>query len=348
VPEAAEAKGALPIGIPGIVTAVISPTDLDRAPAVLSGATTDFPDLLRLAGIEGRVVLQVRIETDGGVDQGSIAVVQSPHPALAEAAKHAVLRARFRPALAGGHAVDAVVRVAYDFVITSATIQHRARELMDRMAVQWAEGRRPWVKENLERHAPRLLTERSGPPVDVYLIHDSKLRVLQSAVITPGGGSIGIPELRSAFEDYNPGHDAWGVIDPRGLHGLVRDNVRVIYMHHDPQAYESSRQAVEDQGDRVRRLAREYHPEVFRQVGSKVAIALVLDAQNRVLAHAAKTGEARGPDGLYYSGEDCRQVLERLVPQYHNTRWSVSGCADYGHPMDVIVYWGVPLLPLTR
>jgi hypothetical protein len=234
--------------------------------------------------------------------------------------------------------------------VDARAVLNRAPEMMDRMAVQWAEGRRPWVKENLQRYAPTLLNERSGPPVDVYLIHDSKLRVLQSTVITPGGGSIGIPELRSAFKDYNPGHDAWGVIDPRGLQGLVRDNVRVIYLHHDPQAYESSRRALENQGERVRRLARDYHPEVFGQVGSKVSVALVLDAQNRVVAHAAKTNEARGPDGLYYSGEDCRQVLERLVPQYKNTRWSVSGCADYGHDRNrsVVVYWGVPLLPLTR
>ena len=343
--EAADGAGASPLGITGIVTSVISPADVDRAPAVVSGATTDFPDLPRLAGIEGRVVLQARIETNGRANAGSISVVQSPHPALAEAAKKALLGAAFRPALARGRVVEAIVHVAYDFVTTSATIQQRARELTDRMAVQWAERRRPWVKENLERHAPGLLIERSGPAVDSYLIHDSKLRVLQSTVITPAGGPIGIPELRGAFKDYNPGHDAWGVIDPRGLHGLVRDNVRVIYIHHDPQTYESSRAAIEDQGERVRRLAREYHPEVFRQVGSQGAVALVLDAQNRVLAHAAKTGEARGPDGLYYTGENCRQVLERFVPQYKKTQWSVSGCADYGHGRDrnVIVYWGVPL-----
>ncbi len=260
--EPVEAEGTSPVGITGFVSSVLAPVDIDQAPVVVSGATADFPDLPRLAGIEGRVVLQVRIGTNGRVDPGSVAVVESPHAALAQAAKGAMLRARFWPAEARGSTVASVVHVVYDFVTGGSTVPLRAREVMDRMppiqqrvratmdriALREAVRRRPWVQENLQRHAPNLLNERSGPPVDVYLIHDSKWRVLHSTVITPGGGSIGVPELRSAFEDYDLGHDAWGVIDPRGLQGLVRDNVRVIWMHHDPQAYESSRRAVADQG----------------------------------------------------------------------------------------------------
>lgn len=346
--EPVETRGATAPGIRGFVSSVIAPTHVDQAPTVVSGGTTYFPDLLRLAGIKGRVVLQARIDTDGRVTPGSIAVLESPHPALTEVTTGALLRSRFRPALLGGRAVNAVVQIVYDFVITGSTVELRRGERMDRMALQQAERRRPWVQENLQRHAPTLLREPSGPPADVFLIHDSKWRVLHASVITPGGGSIGIAELRGAFKDYDAGHDAWGVIDPRGLRGLVRDNVRVIWMHHEPQARDAWKQSMDERAQQVRRLARAYHPEVFGKAGSKVAVALVLDSEHRVLAHAASTAEARGPDGLYYSGENCRQVLERLAPQYKNARWSVSGCADYGHDSNVIVYWGVPLLPLTR
>ena len=219
---------------------------------------------------------------------------------------------------------------------------------MDRVALQESQRLRPWVKENLKRHAPRLLNERSGPPVDVFLIHDSKRRVLQGTVITPGGGPMGIVELRGAFKDYDPDHDGWGVIDPRGLHGLVRDNVRVIWLHHDPQARDSGNQAMARQAEQVRRLARQYHPEVFGRAGSQTSVAMVMDSQNRVLAHAAKADEGRGPDGLYASGESCLDALKRLLPQFRNAQWSVSGCADDAQQANVIVYWGVPLIPLTR
>ena len=93
---------------------------------MLSGATTHFPDLPRLAGIEGRVVVQARIEPDGRVERSSVTVIQSPHPALAQAAKSAVLRTLFRPAQSQGRAVGAVVHVVYDFMTTPSAI-HSAR-----------------------------------------------------------------------------------------------------------------------------------------------------------------------------------------------------------------------------
>lgn len=363
--EPVETRGATAPGIRGFVSSVIAPTNIDQAPAVVSGDTTDFPDLLRLAGIKGRVVLQARIETNGRVTPGSIAVVESPHPALAEVTKRALLRSRFRPALARGRAVNAVVRIVYDFVITGSTVELRRRETMDRMALWQAERLRPWVESNAHRLFPSIL-EASGPPGDAFLIHDSRRQVYQSALTklyylgkARPTSKIDSAALKQALPSFSPGHDAWGVVDPSALRGLVRENVRVIWIHHDPQpkdpmAVQRSQRTRDEQArhgprlEQLSQLARQHHPEVFGRLGAQVAVALVMDSQNRVLAHAAKTGEARGVNGLYYSGENCRQVLERLLPQYKNAQWSVSGCADDVQQRNVIVYWGVPLRPLTR
>ena len=394
-----EAPATPSVGITGVVSAVIEPADVDQPPAVLSGATTSFPDLLRLAGIEGRVVVQARIEANGRADSGSIAVVQSPHPALAQSAKSAVLRSRFRPAQARGQPVAAVVHVVYDFTTTRSVIQQRARDMTDRISITEAERLRPWVRENVQRLFPLLLEQRSGPPMDVFLVHDSHLQVHQGKLTDRTKDEIGIAELRAAFRDFNAGHDGWGVIDPRGLRGLLRDNVRVIRINHEPQAgIEQSQSALQarlaqtqktiddrmqelsaqseqvrqsqsalqgrlaqsqralddrmqelnEKAEQARRLARRYHPEVYGRSGSQTAVALVMDSNGGVLAHAARDGEARGADGLYHSGEDCQTVLERLVPQYKNTKWSVSGCAGDAQQSNVIVYWGIPLIPLTR
>jgi beta-lactamase regulating signal transducer with metallopeptidase domain len=118
-----EPEVASSAGITGVVTSVIEPAAIDQAPVVLSGATAPFPDLTRLAGIEGRVVVQARIETNGRADSGSVTVLQSPHPALAQVAKSAVLRSLFRPAQSKGRAVGAVAHVVYDFMTTRSVAQ---------------------------------------------------------------------------------------------------------------------------------------------------------------------------------------------------------------------------------
>src|SRR5438093_938058 len=146
---------------------------------------------------------------------------------------------------------------------------------------------------------------------------------------------------------FTPGHDGWGVLDPRGLQGLVRDNVRVIRINHDPQPQDTSPRSADGpsaddlrrSGDQVRRLARQYHPEMFGRRGTEIAIALVLDSRDRVVAHAAATGEDRAANGMYRSGESCDAVLERLVPTYKHAQWSQGGCAT-DPQRNIVIYWG--------
>jgi len=78
-------------------------------------------------------------------------------------------------------------------------------------------------------------------------------------------------------------------------------------------------------------LAHQYHPEVFVHPLPGTAVAFVLDAQDRVIGHAAGVREPR--DG------DCLAVVDRLVPAFQASQLSSGGCADTEYRGAVVVYW---------
>ena len=82
---------------------------------VVSSGRPAYPDSLRAQGIEGRVIVQVIVDTAGRVEPGSAAVVQSPNAGFDQPAIDFVYAAQFRPAQRDGHAVRAVVDVPIDF-----------------------------------------------------------------------------------------------------------------------------------------------------------------------------------------------------------------------------------------
>jgi len=212
---------------------------------------------------------------------------------------------------------------------------------------------RSWVEESARKWFPAIL-EPSGPPMQVFLIVDARLLVYRSSVTTLNylgdagprpHSAIDVADLKRVLPAFNPERDTWVVVDPQALRGLVRDNVRIIWIRHEPEDGDPNRRRAESRATRHKRaeqvvqLARQYHPEVFGRPGSQTAVALVLDANRRVLAHAAKAGEARAADGRYLNGESCLDVLHRLIPAYKSAQWSVSGCAGVAGQPNVIVYW---------
>ena len=74
-----------------------------------------YPKAAKKEGIEGQVVLLITVESDGRVSAAR--VVSGPGHGLNEAARDAVLRARFKPATKGGVAVATELRYLYDFAI---------------------------------------------------------------------------------------------------------------------------------------------------------------------------------------------------------------------------------------
>ena len=85
------------------------------APILLAAPPPPYPDLLRQAGIEGRVVLQAIVDTTGRIEPGSMTILKSPNEAFDEPVKRWALKALFRPARFDGHAVRVLVRLPLDY-----------------------------------------------------------------------------------------------------------------------------------------------------------------------------------------------------------------------------------------
>jgi len=92
---------------------------VEEKPALLSGPPQLYPDLLRQAGIQGRVVLRAIIDTTGRVEPTSLKIVQSPSPGFDEPTKQWALKALFRPARLHGRAVRSYVNLPFDYSLGS-------------------------------------------------------------------------------------------------------------------------------------------------------------------------------------------------------------------------------------
>jgi len=73
-----------------------------------------YPPALADAGVGGRVVVRFVVDTTGRVEAGTIAVQASPHPALTDAVREALLKAHFKP----GRSHGAPVRVLAEMPVT--------------------------------------------------------------------------------------------------------------------------------------------------------------------------------------------------------------------------------------
>jgi len=104
-------------GQPGGLGALLADEHAD----VLSGPLPVYPDLLRQAGIEGKVMLEAVVDTTGRALAQSIAVVTASNPGFIAPARQALLATLFRPAMAGGKPVRMLVRIPYEFAIGNGT-----------------------------------------------------------------------------------------------------------------------------------------------------------------------------------------------------------------------------------
>ena len=89
---------------------------VEESPALLPGPAPAYPELLRAAGIEGRVVLQVVIDTLGRAEPAA-RVVESSNRGFDGAALAYVRRALFRPGRVRGRAVRVLIRLPLEFTL---------------------------------------------------------------------------------------------------------------------------------------------------------------------------------------------------------------------------------------
>ena len=90
---------------------------VEERPEMLSGPSLNYPDLLREAGVQGRVLVQAIIDTTGRAEPSSVKIIQSPNPGFDQPAKNYVLRALFRPGRVHGRAVRVLLNLPIDFKI---------------------------------------------------------------------------------------------------------------------------------------------------------------------------------------------------------------------------------------
>lgn len=90
------------------------------APAAPVNVAPVYPEAERMAGHEGRVMLDVQVLVDGSA--GSVSIVQSSgYPALDQSAQEAVRQWQFKPKLGtDGRPVTSLVRLPVDFRLAQA------------------------------------------------------------------------------------------------------------------------------------------------------------------------------------------------------------------------------------
>jgi protein TonB len=109
VPEAPPASGPLIAGTGGVTL----PERIEE-----SYTEPDYPELARVARIEGRVILQAVVLKDGSVGEVSVLQCNRPNMGFEEAAIRAVQQWRYKPAMQGDRPVDVYFTVRVDFELS--------------------------------------------------------------------------------------------------------------------------------------------------------------------------------------------------------------------------------------
>jgi protein TonB len=88
---------------------------VDSEPRVASEVKIPYPEEARRAGIEGTVTLSITVDFEGKVVAAK--VLSGPGYGLNEAAREAIRRFRFKPAIKAGEPVSTEMKYAYTFLL---------------------------------------------------------------------------------------------------------------------------------------------------------------------------------------------------------------------------------------
>jgi protein TonB len=92
------------------VPSVFSTNEVDQLPELAVELHPRYPEALQRAGMSGLVQVEYVVGSDGRVDERSLRVLASTHPAFLLTALEALGYARFRPARRGGQPVAVLVQ----------------------------------------------------------------------------------------------------------------------------------------------------------------------------------------------------------------------------------------------
>ena len=111
-------EGGVGNGIVPNSDAVFTASIVEEQPERLAGPQPPFPEILKTAQIQGRVVARAIIDTTGHVENNSIKILQSANPGFNPGVIDALRRSVFRPARVHGRAVRIMIDIPFDFKIS--------------------------------------------------------------------------------------------------------------------------------------------------------------------------------------------------------------------------------------
>ena len=109
---------SLRTGVKKETSEVFMESVVEERPELLTGPTLRYPAWLAEQGIEGRVVVQLILDSLGRAEPASVKVIQTPNAGLDQPAMNYVLRARFRPGIVHGRPVRVLLNLPIDFKVT--------------------------------------------------------------------------------------------------------------------------------------------------------------------------------------------------------------------------------------
>ena len=104
--------------------------EVEVRPERISGPFPRYPEMLRQAGIEGRVLLEFVIEQDGTVDSSSLHVLESTNRAFEGPARAVIEGSLYRPGEVDGEPVSVLVSQQIGFTLAAKRAQKTALQLV--------------------------------------------------------------------------------------------------------------------------------------------------------------------------------------------------------------------------
>ncbi len=95
--------------------------EVEERPERLNGPLPQYPDSLRAAGVSGRVVLEVVIDSTGHAEPASIRVLSSTNTEFAASASNCVAATTFRPGRINGHPVRVITTIPINFSVATTS-----------------------------------------------------------------------------------------------------------------------------------------------------------------------------------------------------------------------------------
>jgi len=106
-------------GLEGGVNALFLPEQVEKQVSLAPGSKPPrYPESLRTAGVEGRVMALFVVSDRGLVEEGSIRILRSDNPLFDDAVRSALGRMRFSPAESGGKKVRQLVQMPFLFTLS--------------------------------------------------------------------------------------------------------------------------------------------------------------------------------------------------------------------------------------